>query len=200
MLKNSKSLTLMELLVCLVLLSIIVLGISQVHIFSIFQARNSDIRAKLQNEVSIALEHMSKHFAMAIGDANNVPVLGYADNRGIRIRIDDNPANGRLDAADHWIGYRHEGSQIKFFPNDPDGSHSLTSEVIADHILITSNPALPESAANLYGLRIDYNNVFPINTMDITIRARWNPAAAVSANNPEVVMQTTVIAHSVSTH
>jgi len=196
-LRLNKSLTLLELLIAIGLITIVVLAFASVQIFSNFHLATSGRQVQLQNESYLALEHMRKNIIMAIGDISDLPVRPYDDNRGIRIRIDSN-GDGRVDPADTWIGYRHEGSQILFFPSDSDGSYSGDSEVIANHIVITQDPTSPESAANPWGLKIDMP---AINQFNITVKARWVPDSAtpVSLNNPEVVLTASIIAPTVST-
>jgi type II secretory pathway pseudopilin PulG len=207
--RRNRAVTLIELIVAIGLISVIVLGLASMELFSRYHVISADRRAQLQNEASIALEHMYKHISNAIGSVADPPCQPYADNRGIRVRVDSNQ-NGQLDPVptDHYVGYRHEGSEIWFFPIDDDGTHSLAHEVIANHIVITNNPATPESCSdpsnpaqctNPWGLKIE---IPEINQFDITVRARWdpNPAVAVSSDNPEVILSTTILAHSVSTH
>jgi len=185
-----KSLTLFELIIAISLLSVLILAFSSMELFSRRHVLTLDRQAQLQNEASFALEHMRKNIVMAIGNMSDTPMRFYPDNRGIRIRIDDTPANGRVDATDTWIGYRHVGSQILFLPNDPPpGGPSPNSVVIANHIL-TTDPG---------GLTI----VMPaINQLNITVEARWvpNPATPVSLDNPTVILTTSIIAPAVSTN
>jgi hypothetical protein len=146
----------------------------------------------------MALAHMQRRISQAIGDVNHLPWAAYADNRGIRVRIDDNPADGQISANDHWVGYRHENDRIVFYPDDPNGNHSGNSEVIATHV-VNSDPTQPDSAANPWGLRFD---IPAINRFDITVRTRWdtNTTVAVSPDNPEVVLRNTIVAPGVSTN
>ena len=193
MLRQNKSVTLIELIIAISLVAVIILGVNSINIFSHYQVVSSDRRAKLQNEVAFCLEHMTKHISMAIGDVSNDPIVAYSDNRGIRVRIDDNPANGRVDTTDHWIAYRHIGNQILFFPNaTTSGVPSGSSEVLSNRILTTNLGASTDTWGLVFSRDPGDNNLVAI------VRARWDPATAVSQDNPQVSMQTSVDLPSVS--
>jgi len=82
-----KSVTLVELIIAIVLLSVMVIGFSSIETFSRYHVLSADRRVKLQNNVSYALDHMTKHIAQAIGNFYDPAVVAYADNKGIRARI-----------------------------------------------------------------------------------------------------------------
>jgi len=174
--------TLIELIIALVLLSVIILGLNSITLFSHFHVTSSDRRAKLQNEASLALEHMSKEISKAIGDVNNTPVIIEDSNRRIRIYID---ANGDGQRNDYYIAYQYQGSpdyHIRYYPNYPG-----SSEVIARKIS-SFNPS--------------YNSVN--NYITIQLTACWDPQTAVlpngSIDNPCVNMNTSIKMPSVSTN
>jgi len=66
--------TLIELLISIVLLSLIVLGFASINVFSRYHVITSDRRAKLQNEVSYCMEHMTRNISMAFGNTEIDPV------------------------------------------------------------------------------------------------------------------------------
>ena len=188
---QNKSVTLIELIIAVSLVAVIILGINSISIFSHYQVVSSDRRAKLQNEVSYSLDHMTKHISMAIGDISNDPIAWYDNanhNLGLRVRTDSDK-DGIADTGDTWIGYRHVGNQIVYCPNDNGSVPCPNSEVISsDHILtlaLTRNPII---------------NPDEFNNLGITVGARWDPSKAVSQDNPEVSMQATVNLPSVSTN
>jgi hypothetical protein len=186
-----KSVTLIELIIAVTLVAVIILGINSISIFSHYQVVSSDRRSRLQNEVSFCLDHMTKHISQAVGDLSRDPIAWYDDSRGIRVRVDDNPANGEADATDTWIGYRHEDNRILYFSSDPDGTHTLPSEVISHRILTSDLGASP----NTWGVVFDRNE---FNNLVVIVRARWDPALPVSNDNPEVSMQSIIHLPSVS--
>ena len=127
--RKTEGLTILELLVVAVLLSLISLGFFNLHIYSQDQVFQSDRRAKVQNEISFVLEHMTKQIkgtnlrGGAIGDTiNNAPLTLVAGGGGInqiRILIDFNN-NGRLDPpgagnTDKLIAYRFNNNNIVRF-------------------------------------------------------------------------------------
>lgn len=192
-----KGFTLIELLISICLLAVMVLGFSSINLFTNFQVISSDRRAKLQNEASLALEHMAKQMSQAIGDKNNLPYQFYVDNLGIRVRQDTYPSgggNGKVDlgaSGDTWVGYRHEGNSVLYYENDPDGSHSGTVWTVSNRIVTASDGLtieIPKDAGS--------NDM--INEFAITVKARWDPVTAISVDNPEVILKTTVLAPSVS--
>jgi hypothetical protein len=203
----NKSVTLVELLIALTLIGLVVLGFSSIDLFSRFHVTTSDRRIQLQNDVATALEHMTKQISRAIGNTaltDTVAVKAYADNKGIRIRIDDSPANGYVDANDTWIAYRHENigspatdSEIRFYPNA--GSIETPAEPhesIAHRIVISSG--------GVYGVEFsgnfDVNGWLLDNILEVKVSGRWNPAQTVSNENPEVTLRTRILMPAVSTN
>lgn len=189
--------TLFELLIAITLLSAIILGLSNIEIFSRTHLISSDRRAQLQNEASYILEHMTKYLLRAVGNPNEQPIGGYSDNRGFRIRIDDNPANGRVDTGDTWVAYRHIGNTINFYSNAGTNDLPLgpagTPEVIANHVCVTVNPFDADTSS--WGLVLETPGV---NQFDITIRSRWDTSQPQSQGNPQIDLDTSVVAPSVS--
>lgn len=188
-----KSVTLIELLTAIILVSIVVIGIVSIELFSRYQVLSSDRRVKLQNEVSLALEHMTKHISLAIGNTVSNPAMRvYADNKGIRVRVDSNQ-NGMADAADTWIAYRHEDigspatdSEIRYYDNAGDTEAPAGPyQSIARKIVISSN-----------GLEFVVTN----RVIEAKVVCRFNPAQSVSVENPEVTMRTKIDMASVSTN
>ncbi len=210
-LSSKKSVTLLELLISVALLGLIVLGIANLQLFSRYQVTSSDRRAKLQHNASYVLEHMAKEIGQAIGDLNNPAIVAYADNRGIRIKIDSN-RDGRRDddTVDLWIAYRHENipplpatptdSEIRFYRNAGDTeTPSGSPETLARKIVISDPPSV-------YGLEFSVNfnedNELIDNVIEVKIITRWDPdpSQPVSPDNPEVTMLNSIKMPSVSTN
>lgn len=205
---NKSATTLLELIIAIAILGLIVLGISNLELFSRYQVTNSDRRAQLQHNASYALEHMAKYIGQAIGNVNDMAVKAYDDNKGIRIRIDDNPANGRIDVTDSWIAYRHENiddpatdSEIRYYPPNAGNSETLpvgpnAYQTLARKILI--------STPTLYGLEFsgnfDVNGWLRDNVIEVKIITRWDPSQPASSDNPQVEMKNSIKMPSVSTN
>jgi len=200
----NKSVTLLELLIALSLIGLVVLGFSSIDLFSRFHVTTSDRRIQLQNDVATALEHMTKQISRAIGNTADKAVKAYTDNKGIRIRIDDNPANGQVDAADHWVAYRHEDigspatdSEIRFYSNaGSTETPAVPYESIARRIVISSG--------GVYGVEFsgnfDASGWLLDNILEVKVSGRWNPSQAASNDNPEVTLRTRILMPTVSTN
>lgn len=194
---SKKAVTLLELLITIVLLSLIVFLFNNIDLFSRYHLISAERQIRLQNEVSFVLEHMHQHIIGAIGDASNFPIKPYTDNRGIRVRIDDNPADGRISTTDSWIAYRHIGSEIKFYDNagDSDTPNSNSGiQVLATHIKKTPAGSTDPK---------EWGVVFipgPLNNLEVSITARLEPDKDVSPDNPELTMTSIINMPSVSLH
>lgn len=206
----SRAVSLIELILGLVLLSLIVLALNNVTYFGNFQLSSANRRTKMQNDATFVLAHMAKYIGRAIGDFSNPAIVAYADNKGIRVKIDSN-GNGIRDddATDLWVAYRHEeigfpatDSEIRFYSNAGTGlSPAGTYEQLARHVVIT-NLAEP---AELWGLAFYINLDLPghllENSLEVSVNFRWYPnQAAQVSSNPQIYMRSAIILHSVSTN
>jgi len=198
--------TLIELLIVVVLLSLISLGFFNLHRFSQDQVFQADRRAKVQNEISFILEHMTKHVkgtawhGGAIGDMNNLPITLVAGGGGvtqIQIRTDWN-SNGRLDPpvasdpnTDKIIVYEYDSNNIRFYANftdNPGTFETLTNRAV---ILGPFNGTI--SGVDIPS-RIDYtlgNNFFAITLGGCWDPAQW-PLNVRALANPQVTMTATI--------
>ena len=186
----NKSVTLLELLLAVALMSLVVLGFTSIDIFSRQNVVASDRRARIQNTVAFCMAHMSKYIGNAMGSKNNPPLTvpdTVNGESGIKIRVDTNN-NGRLDAStlDKQIAYSYNSTtyQLKFYGNFTDAS--TTSEILSDKIV-----------TDLSATNIGYNNA--TNYVTVKITGRWTPSDAnVTPENPEVTMYTNVVMPGVS--
>ncbi len=200
-----KSVTLLELLIAIVLLSIVTIGLSSIDLFSRGHVLNSQRRTTLQNEASLALEHMTKQITRAIGNTQIDPaVIRYNNNdRGIMVRIDDHPlpsGNGRIDSDDSWVAYRQEPpaiTEIRYYTNAGNGQNPRGSfEVIATNVVVRDSSGFP-------GLRFIGNfnaNQLQDNFIEVLITCRWLPDQPASVDNPEVQLHARIKMPSVSTN
>lgn len=216
MIKRIAGLTLIELLIAIILLSIIVLGITSIDIFSHFHVIGADRRARLQNEVSIGLEHMNREILQAFGNEiiNGVDSVVYltinnpnTNNNRIRFRVDNNNDG----VADIWRAYIYrtvlaERYQIWFCPQcnsqvciwgiGPSGCNSA----VGGWQRISRNIVRFEP--------IEPSNPLQDNYITINIAACWNPANPPdlsifpngTVDNPCVRMTGRVMMPSVSTN
>lgn len=115
--EKSHALTLLELIFSLIILSFIVLSVVSIETFVRGQTYEADLRAQLQNENLIVLEHISKQAFRAIGNEflygpNTLIKAGpesiSPDQVVLRIYVDGN-GNGQRDPLpqDYVIAYRY---------------------------------------------------------------------------------------------
>lgn len=176
-LKKSRilSLTLIELLISVTLLSAIILAISNIDLFGRFHTISAERRVKLQNEISSTLDHMSKNIMQGIGGVSN-PALELITG-GFRVRVDwNNPSTPQNLSDDTWVEYTLSGNTL---------SCNLNNETISTHIVpgvvIGTMPSNPTSGF--------YINLTDNNTVvEVGLVARWQPTVASSADNPQVTM------------
>jgi len=190
----NQSLTLFELLIAIVLLSLMVLGFASIDLFSRHHVLTSERRAQVQNEVSFVLEHMAKNLSQAIGSSSNPGIDVDMPNRRIRVRWDRN-SNGRPDdnGPNDWIVYiynpgtREIGYNESYSP--PPGWPATTWVVISNRIIT------PFTINYIPG-----NNYVDIDPLT----ACWDPASTTwscgAPDNPTVTMRTRIKMPSVSTN
>lgn len=199
-----KSVTLLELLTAIILISIVVIGIVSIELFSRYQVLSSDRRARLQNEASSALEHISKQISLAIGNTVSDPaVRAYANGSGVRIRVDSNQ-NSMVDAADNWIAYRQENignpatdSEIRYYENAGSGEVPAGSyESIARKLVISQGGSIGLEFIGSFNAQRWLTD----RIIEAKVVCRFNPAQSASVDNPEVTMRTKIDMVSVSSN
>lgn len=210
--RQNRSVTLLELLIAITLLSVIVLAFSSIELFSRHHVLTSERRATLQNEVSYVLEHMSKGISRAIGNGliNSGSVIrrdAIAGDTAIWAYIDYD-GNGQRSSSDRWIAYRFTGlagsdayqMQYCSYCTNPDPNPNLKCVICTPAWGTPSNSIL---TTKIFDFKPNYDNTTadgdPIdNYVDITITARWEPGQPVSVDNPQVTMTTRIKMPSVS--
>jgi Tfp pilus assembly protein PilV len=203
--KLKRSVTLLELLIAIALISLIVIGFSGIELFSRYHLLTSDRRIKTQNEVSFVLEHMSKQISRAIGNER----VNNASNvtRNILIGGDaalwayiDASGDGQRDAADNWIAY--------IFNN---ASHELRyceeCNAAAPNQCNSCNPSWETISRHITNLTVSIpraGGFLSDNYVDVEIRACYNPSGIPdlcgSTDNPSVTMRNHIKMPSVSTN
>jgi hypothetical protein len=185
----------MELIIAVSLLGVLILAFTSIDTFSRYHVIGSDRRAKVQNELSYALAHMTKQISRAIGDATQTTVditAQISSDPAIRVWIDGN-ANGRRETypSDYEIAYRYCNSgndryQIWYYSvcvgpncNQPG---STNPEVIVRNI----------SSPPTYSITGNY--------VEVELIGRWRASEAKSVDNPELTMRSRVYMPAVSTH
>lgn len=188
----------MELLIALAVTSILIL-----YFFAIEKIGRQDLftvsrRAKVQNEVSYVLGHMSKYLPRTIGSRSisaqdPVSTATISGDAALRFFVDlasdcSSPGDGQWSSTsgcDRWQAYRYRSSsaspttdryQIWYYAYCPGSDCGTESyEVIARHITV-------------------FNCTLTDNYVDVSITGCWDPTqpaslgACGSANNPSVTM------------
>lgn len=213
----NKSVTLAELLITIVLLSVVVLSITSIDLFSRQHVISSDRCAQTQNELSYVLEHMGKEITKAIGNAkinrtatDGDEIIKTGDISGdtsIRFYVDAN-SNGQRDddSINPWRAYRYRPStatpsteryQIWYCPNCTTSSCDTCNPAwgSSDYILskkIIVAPSFTYIPSNDY--------------VEVQLTACWDPtktkttADCGTPDNPSVTMRNHISMPSVSTN
>lgn len=217
--RKLSSITLLELLIAILLLSIIVLGLGNIDLFSRSHVISSDRRAKIDNEISLALAHMGKEIAKAIGNEISngadrvVDLSNIGTNPAIKVYIDAN-GNGQRDAegTDRWIAYRFTGAtqyQIWYCPQCLDSTCvTCTTHTWGDtsypHDIIARNISSFLPCKPVAGNDCAVSGQLSKNYVTIKIEACWDPDGAPYAcntpNNPSVTMKANINIPSVTTN
>jgi len=206
----SKSITLIELLIATALVSVIVLGLSSIDIFSRHHVLTSERRIKLQNEVSYIIDHMTKNLSQAFGNTVIDPVNdpstddvvdvllcdGNPPNVGVAVYVEDIDGNGRPQGSvDRRIAYifRPSDNMLKFFNNYGGGcTPDLAGEILSNQI-VSFIPGFAPGASGNYS-----------NYIDLQITACWDPDGSPNPcgtpDNPNVNMRAHIMLPSVSTN
>jgi len=187
MFKPLRSFTLIELLIVLIILFIMVFTFYTLENYGHSQLMRAQRRTKVQNELALATEHMSKYVQQTTGNINNPGIVTTGAN--LQVRVDFNQTPGNL-VDDGWVNYALDTVDPHVLKVDCIGAacsfgtgHGETAEELSNKIV---------------NFVVTINNV---NSVDIDLRGRYNPAATVdNYKNPEVEMNTQVICNSQSTN
>jgi len=195
MMKEKKTgVTLLELLMGIILLSLIVIGFSNINLFSHYQVINSERVTSLRNTASYVLSHMTRNANLAIGNVNDRAIVAYGDGKGIRIRIDNGTVPGKIDGNDRWVAYRQEDvggsdSEIRFYPNAGTGGLPAGGHEVLGRKIKISDSARP---VDEWGF-VPIFNLGPggDNYLEVTIRTCWEPIqiSCGTTDNPGVQLR-----------
>ena len=191
--RPNRSVTLMELIIAIVLLAAVILGINNVNMFSRFHLISSDRRAKLQNDISLSLEHIVKQASKAVG---NEAVYGadsavYITATTLAVLADtDLDAKRNPGTGDYWIRYKLDTGthRLNYCSQCPDAACATCS--VAEEVI----------ASNISTFTCSKN--FSIgNYVNVSITACYNAALTCDTpDNPSVAMSNTIILPNISTN
>ena len=183
---------LIELIVCMVLMSLIILGFFSIELFSRHHVVSSDRRAKVQNEISYTIEYMSKYVQQSIGDVNNPPITAYPSSgtqTGFRTRVDLNDPKTPGDLSDDtWVNFYLEGNELKSLQGG--ATEILTNKISG----VFDSNVMPEFPDKGFYVKITDQG----SAVDIGLVARYDPAIAASSDNPQTAMKTRLVSPSAS--
>lgn len=185
---NNAGMSLVELLISVCIFAIMALGFSSMDTFIHYQVSNSDMRTKMQSEVSYVLEHMTKNMIQAVGNTlvtpSPVSITTSGSDTTITVWIDYN-SDGKLDAypTDRQIAYQFKGSPTYEMWYYPDYIGSVGS-----HDVI---------GAKIYS----FTGTLTDDYLFADIVACWNPTLACgSAANPSVEMKSNIHMPGIGAH
>jgi len=181
----------LELLVAIIVMSLVMMGVYCIQIFSDNQVVTSNRKAAMQNEVSFILEHMSKQLNQAIGDGSTYPV-NYDTGDYFQVWIDSDHDGIFNATSDKQIYYHLTGAgAVEFCENATSGGKScagFTPEVLSKHIINFPTAFTINNATNL---------------VYVNLTACWDPAQVASCGslkNPSVTMSTCIFLPSVASN
>lgn len=205
--KNIKSVSLVELLISMVVVATMVLSFYSLETYGHQQVINADRRAKVQNSLVYALEHMSKYVQQANGDKNSPPIQATASGFRVRVDLRDSPNQTPADLNDDvWISYSLSGNTLGTscapigagscanFVTEP----SLSSKIVANFNSTGVPATFPGNPTDGFYVSVDPSG----NFVDIGLVGRWiptqTPTAETRLTNPQVAMRTKLICNSTS--
>ncbi len=176
----NKAVTLAELIIAVVLLSVVVLTVSSIDRFSRFHLRTSQRRAELQNLVSYALEHMSKNLIHAIGNekitgANSVVIAGVTPAGDVAwlYFVRDKNDNGRYDLIDDCYALYYYSDNNIWWLSDISTSAWENLDINA------------RFAAASFNKPVDATSRLNQNYIDVSLTACWDPNSINLAVHPD---------------
>lgn len=185
-----KAVTLLELILAVVLLSMISLGFLSIDIFSRNSVLSADRQAKVQNSVAFALAHMNKNIGNAIGDESNPPVtfptnvtVGGETYPAILVRVDSNNNGLRDIPTDQQITYYYNNTSYTL---SYCGDYPVCSSVETLSNKVVSNLSSTYVNASDFSTCCDACAVKCTNYVKIQLTGRWDPDGSASPQNPEV--------------
>lgn len=192
------ALSLVELLVGLVLLGLVMLGLSNIEMFSRSTFFHADRSFRVQNEVSLVLQHMHKYVAMGISsDAvtaiDMTPVVNPTPGESVRV----------------WIDSNQTGSLNAFCPSRATdaaaGGDTLVAYVFdsaANKVYHYNDYACNPSARELLATNIETFEMTKIGNNSLSVEISGcgtvDASCGVSRDNPKVNLTTVIILPSVA--
>ena len=181
-----KSLTLIELMIAVSLLSVLVLAFSGLELFSRRQVVTVDRQVVMQNEASLAFDHMSKYVQQGVGNPGNTARQALRGiSEGFSVFIEPTPATPINPLDDLRLDYFLTGNTLTCRVTDPDTGVVISNEILATHILSgVVSGLMPANPTNGFYINITDDG----SMVEIGLVARWLPANPVGIDNPQAVL------------
>lgn len=197
-----KSVTLFELLVAVIVVSLLVLGLGSITTFSNYHVRSADRRLRLQNDLAYILRHMTNEITKAVGNPGQpaVDTGGISGDAAVRVWIDYNQ-DGRRDSypADRQVAYRFTGT------SGPEPYKLWYCPECANIPCAACNPGWGAAANTLSEKIRVFSSSVTDDYLDVRATACWEPSTAADAtlpsgtqDNPCVEMQNRIYMPGVS--
>jgi len=200
---RESGLNLIELIMSMVLMSLVLLGFFSIELFSRHHVISTDKRAKVQNEISYAIEHMSKYVQQANGGPSRNAIRYYpgpssVGATGFRVYIDLNSLQTpSVFTDDGWIDYTLSSNTLIATCTPNGGSCPFTSpenltapspngKIIAG---VVADNTMPQTPSNGFYIRITNQGM----AVDVGLAGRYNPALADTPDNPQISMKTRLV-------
>jgi len=185
--KPHSAISLVELVISIVLLGLVITGFYGIEVFSRYHLLTSDRRAKLQNEVSFLVEHMSKNLVVAMGDFDNSAVTSSGGT--VTAYVDEN---------DDGIRDTSVAARIRYCYGSNDCGITAVANAVYFQAGANAGELLVRRVTN-FAVALDATDR---NLLVIDLSACWDPAetnsACGSSDNPSIALQTTIRMPSVS--
>lgn len=133
---KKKSVTLVELILASILLSVVVLSAVSIDMTARYFFRSSDQKVQVLNDVGFLAEHMQTTISHAHGwQADNGYNLAQPTSSWLRIRLDGGTPATFGDAADTWVEYRfnNANNQVTYCSNW-NGGCSVAVQTLSNRI------------------------------------------------------------------
>lgn len=186
---NIKSLTLIELILSVIILTTMVLSFYSLESFTQSQVFSADRWSRVQNDLTYVLEHMSKYVQKASGNATFPAVQMTAT--GFQVRVDFRNTQDPSDLGNTaWVTYELNANTLRTrctaLGSGICGSFPASWESLSDRI-ISFTPTPGVTPAN--------------NIIEIDLVGRFDPDENEDRmTNPQAEMKTKVICNSYPTN
>jgi Tfp pilus assembly protein PilE len=198
---SKRSITLAELLIAIALVGLLVIAVFSLDNYARFHLITSDRRARAQNDVSYALEHMSKYAFQGIGAQPDSPPFEQIAS-GFRVRVDrnleravpQNPTPENLN-DDNWINYTLSDNSLLCSCTQISAASPpcFGDELLSSHIITgVTYTAMPDNPTSGFYINLTENS----SMVEIGIVSRYRPNNPPSLDNPQVAMKTRLLPHS----